>query len=591
MNRITRPFAGFVFALGVATALFLLPAAPAFAQERILSYDSQLQLNSDGSLDVKEHIKIRAEGRSIRRGITRDFPTRYKDQYGNRVVVDFEVIGVQRDGKTEPWFTENLSNGVRINTGNDDFLQVPAEYTYTLHYRTTRQIGFFKDHDELYWNAIGLGWDFSIEAGSVELRLPKPVPVDELKAEGYTGPDGSKGQDYTATVPAPGLAHWQLTQPLSPREGLTVVLSFPKGLVAEPSRAQRLMLLLKDNRGVLVALAGFFLLLGFCVQRWNAVGRDPKPGIVIARYDPPQDATPAALRFIQRMGHDNRCFSADVLALAVAGFLNIERDKSLLKDEWTLVQVPGQDTESLPESQRFLLEKLFANGSPLVLKNTNASTMLAAQLAQNNAMAKLYDGTMFKRNGGNTGLAFLILLGTGVLSFWIAGGSGVVAIIAVLVAMMFMVIVFGMLVRAPTPEGRKMLDEIEGLKRYLSVAERDELASMPGPAAAGDSARVPMLDAKRYEFLLPYAVALEVEDAWTDKFTLAVGAAAAAAATAGIAWYRGGGIDSLGSLSKAVGNSLSSQIASSSSPPGSSSGGGGGGSSGGGGGGGGGGGR
>lgn len=591
MNRITRPFAGFVFALGVATALFLLPAAPAFAQERILSYDSQLQLNSDGSLDVKEHIKIRAEGRSIRRGITRDFPTRYKDRYGNRVVVDFEVIGVQRDGKTEPWFTENLSNGVRINTGNDDFLQVQAEYTYTLHYRTTRQIGFFKDHDELYWNAIGLGWDFSIEAGSVELRLPKPVPVDELKAEGYTGPDGSKGQDYTATVPAPGLAHWQLTQPLSPREGLTVVLSFPKGLVAEPSRAQRLMLLLKDNRGVLVALAGFFLLLGFCVQRWNAVGRDPKPGIVIARYDPPQDATPAALRFIQRMGHDNRCFSADVLALAVAGFLNIERDKSLLKDEWTLVQVPGQDTESLPESQRFLLEKLFANGSPLVLKNTNASTMLAAQLAQNNAMAKLYDGTMFKRNGGNTGLAFLILLGTGVLSFWIAGGSGVLAIIAVLVAMMFMVIVFGMLVRAPTPEGRKMLDEIEGLKRYLSVAERDELASMPGPAAAGDSARVPMLDAKRYEFLLPYAVALEVEDAWTDKFTLAVGAAAAAAATAGIAWYRGGGIDSLGSLSKAVGNSLSSQIASSSSPPGSSSGGGGGGSSGGGGGGGGGGGR
>ena len=100
-----------------------------------------------------------------------------------------------------------------------------------------------------------------------------------------------------------------------------------------------------------------------------------------------------------------------------------------------------------------------------------------------------------------------------------------------------------------------------------------------------------MLDAKRYEFLLPYAVALEVEDAWTNKFTLAVGAAAAAAATAGIAWYRGGGMDSLGSLSKAVGNSLSSQIASSSSPPGSSSGSGGGGSSGGGGGGGGGGGR
>ncbi len=142
-----------------------------------------------------------------------------------------------------------------------------------------------------------------------------------------------------------------------------------------------------------------------------------------------------------------------------------------------------------------------------------------------------------------------------------------------------------MLVRAPTAEGRALLDEIEGLKLYLSVAERDELARMSGPDAP------PHLDAKRYESLLPFAVALEVEDAWTEKFTAAVGAAAAAAATNSIGWYRGGGANDLGSLSRAVGSSLTSQIASSSSPPGSSSGSGGGGSSGGGGGGGGGGGR
>ncbi len=132
------------------------------------------------------------------------------------------------------------------------------------------------------------------------------------------------------------------------------------------------------------------------------------------------------------------------------------------------------------------------------------------------------------------------------------------------------------------------MDEIEGLKLYLSVAERDELASMPGPDAAGTP---PTLDAERYQRLLPYAVALDVEDAWTGKFTLAVGAAAAAATTAAITWYQGGPVGDLGSLTRAVGSSLSSQIASSSSPPGSSSGGGGGGFSGGGGGGGGGGGR
>ncbi|MEO5963342.1 MAG: DUF2207 domain-containing protein, partial [Thermomonas sp.] len=442
------------------------------------------------------------------------------------------------------------------------------------------------------WNAIGLGWDFAIDAGSVELSLPKPVPVDRLKAEGYTGPEGSKQQNYTASVPAPGIARWQLTRPLAPHEGLTIVLSFPKGLVPQPSRAKRFMDLLNDNRGVLVALAGLLLLLVYCLRRWSAVGRDPNPGIVIARYEPPQEATPAALRFIKRMGHDNRGFSADVLALAVAGFLRIERDKqSILKDEWTLVRTRSDGISELPDSLRILHGKLFEAGSPLLLKNTNASIMQAANLAHVKILTTLYDGKMFKLNGGSIGLAFLILLVTGLLSFWVAGGSGVPLIIGVLVIMLVVLIAFGMLVRAPTAEGRKMLDEIEGLKRYLSVAERDELASMPGPDDGSADGRAPQLDAKRYEFLLPYAVALDVEDAWTSKFTLAVGAAAAAAATAGIAWYRGGGIDSMGSLSKAVGNSLSSQIASSSSPPGSSSGSGGGGFSGGGGGGGGGGGR
>ena len=86
-------------------------------------------------------------------------------------------------------------------------------------------------------------------------------------------------------------------------------------------------------------------------------------------------------------------------------------------------------------------------------------------------------------------------------------------------------------------------------------------------------------------------MALEVEDAWTGKFTAAAGAAAVAAATAGISWYRGSNLGDLGSFSKAMGSSLTSQISASSHAPGSSSGGGGGGFSGGGGGGGGGGGR
>ena len=107
-------------------------ALPAPAQERILSYDSAITVNADGSMDVVETIRVHAEGNDIRRGIYRDFPTRYRDRYGNRVVVDFQPVSVLRDGKAEPWFIERRPNCVRLDTGNDDFLPVPADYTWPL---------------------------------------------------------------------------------------------------------------------------------------------------------------------------------------------------------------------------------------------------------------------------------------------------------------------------------------------------------------------------------------------------------------------------------------------------------------------------
>src|SRR3546814_12771872 len=113
------------------------------------------------------------------------------------------------------------------------------------------------------------------------------------------------------------------------------------------------------------------------------------------------------------------------------------------------------------------------------------------------------------------------------------------------------------------------MDESEGVKRDLGVAERDERARRPGPGAP------PPLEAERYQRLLPYAVALEVEEAWTKQFTLAVGAAAADATTATMAWYRGGPAGDLGSFASSIGSSMSSQNASSSSTTGSYTGGGG----------------
>lgn len=575
----SRSLAGVVGAL-----LLLVLAAPALAQERILAYDSEVQINADGSLDVTERIRVRAEGSNIRRGIYRDFPTRYEDRYGNRVVVDFQPIEVLRDGVTEAWFTEELSNGVRLNTGNDDFLPVPADYTYTLRFRTTRQLGFFADHDELYWNAIGNGWIFDIDTARVEVRLPQAVAAEQMKAEAYTGYEGAQGQDYAASIPAPGTALWTLTRPLAANEGLTIVLSFPKGLVTAPTAKQQLLWFLRDNSGVLVALGGLLVLAAFCYLRWRQVGRDPAAGVIITRYEPPAGYSPAGLRYLKKMGYDMRCFSADVLTLAVEGKLNVHGDAGLFAT-WHLENKElAQAAQTVEEDALFA--KLFAQTPMLRLHHSNHRIVSAARSAHSSALEKRFEPALFKSNGGSVGLAIVITMISGVAASVVGGGAGLPIIIGIMVLMLVIVIAFNKLVKAPTLAGRKLIDEIEGFKSYMRVAERDELNRLTGPGGAP-----PSLDAGRYEKMLPYAVALDVEDAWTEKFILAAGAAAVAAATTGMAWHRGSGFENINSFSEAMGSNLASRISSASSPPGKSSGSGGRGSSGGGGGGGGGGGR
>jgi uncharacterized membrane protein YgcG len=568
--------------LALLLAVVLWPAM-AVAQERILAFDSDIRIHADGSMDVVETIRVRAEGQQIRRGIYRDFPTRYKDRAGNRVVVDFELLGVERDGRPEPDFTERIGNGVRINTGGDALLPVPADITYTIRYRTSRQLGFFDSHDELYWNATGLGWAFPIEQATARVHLPRPVPASQLKAEAYVGRAKAKGQDYLATVNNAGVAEYRATRVLKPGEGITIVLAFPKGIVVAPGTMQRLGWLLKDNRGVLVALIGLVGLVAFYLRRWHRLGRDPEPGSIFPQYEPPEGWSPAELRFLRRMGYDNRCFSADLVDMAVHGGLSIHNEG---KKDWQLKREAAGDIAELSAAQRELEKKLFSAGDELILSNRNAGVIGAARLDHQRALMKRLKPDYYVGNAGTLGLGVAASVAYGVLAFLVSGGGGVFLIVGLLVLALGAHIAAGYLMPAPTAKGRALLDRVEGLRLYLGVAERDELRSMQAPGEA------PALDAQRYEALLPYALALDVEDAWTAKFTAAVGVAAAAAAAGAMHWYRSSSsLTDLGDMNRALGSALSQQISSSATPPGSSSGSGGGGSSGGGGGGGGGGGR
>ena len=110
----------------LGTLVLLLAASGAGADERILSYDSRIEVRSDSSLEVTERIRVRAEGSKIRRGIFREFPTTYSRPDGTKVTVGFEVMSVRRNGMDEPYHTERRSNGVAVYVGRKDYLLPPA---------------------------------------------------------------------------------------------------------------------------------------------------------------------------------------------------------------------------------------------------------------------------------------------------------------------------------------------------------------------------------------------------------------------------------------------------------------------------------
>ncbi|HCQ38585.1 MAG TPA: DUF2207 domain-containing protein, partial [Verrucomicrobiales bacterium] len=71
--------------------------------------------------------------------------------------------------------------------------------------------------------------------------------------------------------------------------------------------------------------------------------------------------------------------------------------------------------------------------------------------------------------------------------------------------------VFYHLIKAPTRRGRKLLDEIEGFRRYLSVAEQERLRLYAPP-------ETPEKTLELFEEFLPYAVALGCEQQWGEQF-------------------------------------------------------------------------
>jgi uncharacterized membrane protein YgcG len=537
------------------TLLFLfLTLICATAEERILNFDSVIRVGRDGYLDVTETIRVNVEGNQISRGIYRDFPQDYVTKWGLRQRRPFEVKGVMRNDVPEPYAVEPLGSGTRVRIGSADvFLETGSVQEYTITYRTGRQLWFDEKGDELYWNVTGNFWGFPIVEAKARVILPDGIAVQE--AEAYTGMAGAKGRDYVKNEEADNVS-FRTTAPLSSREGLTIVVRWEPGKLN--AKAYKKPGVWDGNEVLFLGLVLVALGLVVFVALWFEVGRDPARGVIVPGWEPPEGFSPAAVRYLKNMGFDDRCFTAAVLSLAAKGFLKIEEYGA---DSYKLVKQKGEG--ALGQDEDVLYVSLFSDGKSLLLDQVNHVQIGAAKANLVSELRESIDGKYFHNHTGKwmigilvcvCGLGLVVLSAevpgvpltmmmafAGILGIWITvmltgmrrGNSklsrfmvlavpvvlapvtlylignfaGVWCALAMLVVMVT-ASVFHFLMKAPTRAGRKALDVIAGFREYLSVAEEDRL-NLENPPE-----RTPEL----FERFLPYALALGVEQKWSEKF-------------------------------------------------------------------------
>lgn len=607
--------------LGLLTAVLVLLAAAgqASAAEVIRDYHADIVVAPDATLSVTETITVRAEGQEIKRGIFRDFPLYAEDAEGRRIEVDFDLVSVERDGEPEDYHTESISGGIRIYAGSAEVLLDPGDYTYTITYKTGRQIRYFDDHDELYWNVTGNGWRFPILEASANVVLPNGVrPTQTAYYTGYQGSTETNAR-YQQT---PDGAYFETTERLGIGNGLTIVVGLPKGAVSAPSSERATWWWLRDNINSILGLGGLGLVFLYYLRSWIAVGRDPEAGVMVPRWDAPDGISPALVNYIDNKGFSGEgwtALSASLIDLAVKGYVVLDDLERSITVHRTEKPVSGK----LPAGQASLIAALGEPGDSLTIDKANGKRVQSVGTKFRKAIEKEHRGKYYQANTGyifggvalsvaslaallifgsltedTIGLMFApIMIGIFLAIFAVRLGKGarrgaplVVRIISIIGLAIIGFVALGMaaftllaifidfseihqlpalvgvggivllnglffvLMGAPTPTGRKLMDGIEGLRTYLTLAEKDRL-NMQG---------APKMSPQHFETLLPYAVALGVEKPWTRTFEtwLASAAAGAAAASYQPAWYHGSHPGDFGGRIGGFTSSMASTIAS-----------------------------
>ena len=511
------------------------------------------------------------------RGIVRALPaTDSGISLGTSVV---SVTGA--GGAPTPWWTESDGDWIYVLTGDDSYVRGAQTYviTYTMRDVVLRYTD--TDADEFYWDTVGT--DHSQPFGSVtaDVHIGGETVVSGIlpdRAFCYTGRQGSTDQcsitPWTADPWPDEVVAWAASvgatdvgssvsfragdADIGPYENVTVAIGFAQGTFAAPSPPPPPPYpwweWILPALGLLSGIGGWIFL--FVMRR--VLRRNPDRSPVIVQYTPPEDESLTLSAGV--LDKPERALAAHVVDLAVRDVVELRASGD--RDDPEDFDIVLRDPKGLQHDERRIVTTLFGKSA-----SPGAEVDLGAFAKSPPVRAVTYvrriDDFTVQRGyralppawiGAVRGACIFIGMFVGfALIFFSDGAISVLDDLGPIGNVIYLVAIgsalfgfFGLpVVRMPkstlTLAGGMHKTYLEGIRRYLRLAEEDRLRAAQSPATAdlvsssrrryGDEPNAPGADiVNLYERLLPYAVLFGMERDWVKVIRSAAGTDAETAA-------------------------------------------------------------
>ena len=495
----------------------LTSASPANAQRslEVERFDATVRVEESGSISVQEEIRVRFTGSW--NGIFRTIPVEFRTPQGFSYRLRLEDVRVTGPDGQAYEFTASRERHyrklkIRVPDASD------AVRTVIVSYRVPNALKFWDEYDELYWNVTGDEWEIPINAATALVVLP--ASVQGVRTASWTGGYGST--ENAASVERDGDAYlFELHQPLSFREGLTVAVAWNPGVVARPTSFDRIVAFIRSNWLLVLPFVSLFGMW----RLWYHRGRDPARLSIAPQYEPPEGLTPAEAGTLIDNRPDLRDLTAALVDLAVRGYLRIEEvepggllGRFFAKDDYLLVALkPQQEWASLRAHEQALLEGVFGGsfqGVPEAKRISELQHRFYTNLPRIHGDIfdalvgrGYYDRRPDKVLGMFIGAGVAVGVVGGVGLTFLAERLSLSPLTAILAAVgsALPVLGFGLVMPARTVKGARTLEKVKGFEDFLDRVESDRYRRM-------------ITSPQMFEQYLPYAMAFGVEKRWAAAF-------------------------------------------------------------------------